>query len=364
MSEQKEEQQGNFQNKALSDVEKFLLLLSELNIIDSEKPNNLQNQQRIDDSSLLNIDHKDDKYIDIKSSKSSSRRLEIEQDLSAQSKPKYLDGKSLDIERSPNGQNSLAKPRQKSPDEDFLDIVRSPSIYPFPSLLDELPFLRDIQPANLNGFDQNHDQDRHHENLNRSNHNDNAILEKIESSTAEEVETVNLIQELLFGSENNQVSSSQISQIASLQTPQKKSQSITQLSSQNTSQNPSPSVTAPRSQSHSQNNNLEELSEEDDKAIHMLQDILVVPELEDLRNFKIAVEQKLGIVESQVNNPAIMNKIEGLESLLQNASRRLSVMDDEQSNIPMEIDKLMLRRSLKRFQRLPFQVRLLQSLDI
>ena len=90
MSEQKEEQQGNFQNKALSDVEKFLLLLSELNIIDSEKPKNLQNQQRIDDSSLLNIDHKDDKYIDIKSSKSSSRRLEIEQDLSAQSKPKYL----------------------------------------------------------------------------------------------------------------------------------------------------------------------------------------------------------------------------------------------------------------------------------
>jgi outer membrane protein OmpA-like peptidoglycan-associated protein len=342
MSEQQEEQQGNFQNKALSDVEKFLLLLSDLNIIDSEKPKNLQNQQCIDDSILLNIDHKDDKYIDIKSSKSISKRLEIEQDLSDQSQPKYLDRKSLDIKRSPNGQNSLAKPRQKSPDEDFLDIVRSPSIYPFPSLLDELPFLRDTQPANLNGFDQNHDQDRHHENLNRSNHNDNdnAILEKIESSTAEEVETANLIQELLFGSENNRVSSSQISQIVSLQTPPKKSQSITQLSSQATSQNPSPSVTAPRSQSHSQNNNLEELSEEDNKAIHMLQDILVVPELEDLRNFKIAVEQKLGIVESQVNNTAIMNKIEGLENLLQSASRRLSAISDEQSNIPMEIDKV------------------------
>jgi len=328
MSEQQEEQQGNFQNKALSDVEKFLLLLSDLNIIDSEKPKNLQNQQCIDDSILLNIDHKDDKYIDIKSSKSISKRLEIEQDLSDQSQPKYLDRKSLDIKRSPNGQNSLAKPRQKSPDEDFLDIVRSPSIYPFPSLLDELPFLRDTQPANLNGFDQNHDQDRHHENLNRSNHNDNdnAILEKIESSTAEEVETANLIQELLFGSENNRVSSSQISQIVSLQTPPKKSQSITQLSSQATSQNPSASVTAPRSQSHSQNNNLEELSEEDNKAIHMLQDILVVPELEDLRNFKIAVEQKLGIVESQVNNTAIMNKIEGLENLLQSASRRLEEM--------------------------------------
>ena len=176
MSEQKEEQQGNFQNKALSDVEKFLLLLSELNIIDSEKPKNPQNQQRIDDSSLLNINHKDDQYIDIKSSKSSSRRLEIEQDSSAQSKPKYLDRKSLDIKRSPNGQNSLAKPRQKSSDEDFADIVRSPSIYPFPSLLDELPFLRDIQPANLNEFDQNHDQDRHHENLNSSNHNDDALL--------------------------------------------------------------------------------------------------------------------------------------------------------------------------------------------
>ena len=340
MSEQKEEQQGNFQNKALSDVEKFLLLLSELNIIDSEKPNNPQNQQRIDDSSLLNIDHKDDKYLDIKSSKSSSRRLEIEQDSSAQAKPKYLDRKSIDIERSPNGQNSLAKPIQQSSDEDFADIVRSPSVYPFPSLLDELPFLRDIQPANFHDVDRNHDSDQHHENLNLSNHNDNVILEKIESSTTEEVETVNLIQELLFGSENNQVSSPKISQIASLQNPQKKSQSTTQLSSQATSQTPSPSATPPKSQSHSQNNNLEELSEEDDKAIHMLQDILVVPELEDLRNFKIAVEQKLGIVESQVNNPAIMNKIEGLESLLQNASRRLSVMDDEQSNIPMEIDKV------------------------
>ena len=114
MSEQKEEQQDNFQNKALSDVENFLLLLSELNIIDSEKTKNPQTQQRIDDSGLLNIDHKDDKYIDIKSSKSSSRRLENEQDLSAQSKPKYLDRKSLDIKRSPNGQNSLANPKQKS----------------------------------------------------------------------------------------------------------------------------------------------------------------------------------------------------------------------------------------------------------
>ncbi|GBO56814.1 hypothetical protein APA_5149 [Pseudanabaena sp. lw0831] len=304
------ERKGDSQNNSISDVEKFLLLLSELNIIDSEKSKISQKQQQKDNASLLNIDNKYHKNGELQPR---LRLVEIEQNLSV-------------------------KPRQKTSDEEVLDIARSPSVYPFPNLLDELPFLRDIQPANLNGFDQNHDQDRYHENLNLSNHSDDAISEKIESSKIEEIETVNLIQELLFGSEKVQIASPQIPQIVPLPDPQKTSQPIIQSPSQAISQIPSPYVTPP--QSNSQSTYLEGLSEEDDKAIHMLQDILVVPELEDLRNFKIAVEQKLGIVESQVNNPAIMNKIEGLESLLQNASRRLSAMDDEKSNIPMEIDKV------------------------
>ena len=337
MSEPKGEQKGNFQNKALSDVEKFLLLLSELNIIDSEKPENSQGQQRIQDASQLNIEHKDTQYVDIKSSQISSKLLENEQDLSAKSNPKYLDGETLDITRSPNGQNSLAKPRSKSLDEDFSDIgQRSPAVYSFPSLLDELPFLRDIPPTK-NGFDHDVQAEQAAEKVKKNfdlpSNAQYARLEPIDSSKKEEkeeIEAVNLIQDLLLSSEKQQIISSQISQA---QTPQT-----------NSSQN-SQSISAPTSkaqlQSQIQSSYLENSS--DDDALHLLQDILVVPELEDLRSFKVAVEQKLGIVESQVNNPEIMNKIEGLESLLHNASRRLSAMDDENSNIPMEIDEVRSR---------------------
>jgi outer membrane protein OmpA-like peptidoglycan-associated protein len=297
------ERKGDSQNNSLSDVEKFLLLLSELNIIDSEKPKISQKLQQIDNTSLVNIDNNDIKHGGIQPR---SKLLDIEQKLSVRPKQKISDEEFT---------------------EEFLDGVRSPTIYPFPSLLDELPFLKDIQPANINLFDQNYDQNQHRENLNLSNHSGNA-LEKIESSKIEEIDTVSLIQDLFLGSEKNQILSL------------KESQPNTQLNPPSTSQTSSLSVPSPTAQSYVQSNYLEELSEEDDKAIHMLQDILVVPELEDLRNFKTAVEQKLGIVESQVNNPAIMNKIEGLENLLQNASRRLSAMDDEKSNIPMEIDKV------------------------
>ncbi len=293
------ERKGDSQNNSLSDVEKFLLLLSELNIIDSEKPKNPQKLQQIDNTSLLNIDNKDNKHAGLQPR---SRLLAIEQNLSI-------------------------KPRQKSSDEEFLDIVRSPSVYPFPSLLDELPFLRDVQPANSNGFE--YDQVQYDENSNFSNHDQDV---RLDPSKTEETETVNLIQEILLGSEKIQ--------IAPTQTSQKISLPITQSPSPTISQIVSSSISPPIAQGYLPSTYLEGLSAEDDKAIHMLQDILVVPELEDLRNFKIAVEQKLGIVESQVNNPAIMNKIEGLESLLQNASRRLSAMDDEKSNIPMEIGKV------------------------
>jgi outer membrane protein OmpA-like peptidoglycan-associated protein len=321
------EQKGNFQNKALSDVEKFLLLLSELNIIDSEKPKNPKNHQQVDDSSLLNIDNQDNKYPDIKSS---SRLLEIEQNLAGKSRQKSQDEDFVDITRSPNSQNLSAKPRPKYADEDFSDIARSPSVYPFPSLLDELPFLRDIQPTK-NGFDHNHNHgadlqiaEQATGNLDLADDAKYSRLEQIDPSRKEEIETVNLIQDLLLGSEKAQIASPQIS-------PQ-----ISPAKSSSDFQPISVPISRPILQPQSQS--LERSS--DDEALHLLQDILVVPELEDLRSFKIAVEHKLGIVENQVNNPEIMNKIEGLESLLHSASRRLSAMDDEKSNIPMEIDQV------------------------
>ncbi len=267
------ERKDNLQDKSLTDVEKFLLLLSELNIIDSAKSKNPQKPQQIDNSSLLNIDNKDNNK--------NKKHAEVQ-----------LRSRLVEVK-----QNLAVKPKQKSSDAENLDVVRSHSAYPFPSLLDELPFLKDIQPPSQNSFTENRDRNQDHQNLNLSNHDEDVLLERSET---EEIETINLIQDLFLGGKNLQ--------IGSPQTPQK---------------------------TYS-----EALSEEDDNAIHMLQDILVVPELEELRSFKIAVEQKLGLVESQVNNPAMMNKIEGLESLLQNASRRLSAMDDEKSNIPMEIGKV------------------------
>jgi outer membrane protein OmpA-like peptidoglycan-associated protein len=323
MSEQKGEQKGNFQNKALSDVEKFLLLLSELNIIDSEKSKEPQNHQGINDSIFLKIDNQDSQD---KETKSRSSLFDIEQNLSAKSSPQSLGDEFSDVARSPNGQNSVAKPRPKYADEDFLDIVRSPSVYPFPSLLDELPFLRDIPPAK-NGFDHAV-QDRQTaeqttENIDLADNAKYAQLEPIDSSKKEEIAAVNLIQDLLLGSNKVQIESPQIPQIS-------------QTNSSQISQSISVPTSRPQVQPQSQSSYLK--SSSDDEALHLLQDILVVPELEDLRSFKIAVEQKLGIVESQVNNPEIMNKIEGLESLLHNASRRLSAMDDEKSNIPMEIE--------------------------
>jgi outer membrane protein OmpA-like peptidoglycan-associated protein len=309
------ERKDNLEDKSLTDVEKFLLLLSELNIIDSENSKNPQRPQQIDNLSLLNVDNKDNK--DNKNKKhgelqTRSRLVEVKQNLAV-------------------------KPKQKSSDAEILDVGRSPSAYPFPSLLDELPFLKDIQPPSQNSFTENRNQD--HQNLNLSNHDEDFLLERSET---EEIETINLIQNLLLSGKSPQIASPQI--------PQKSSLSKTPISSPPVTQSFSPAIspaisptTLPSSDlpiAQLQKNYSEDLSEEDDKAIHMLQDILVVPELEELRNFKIAVEQKLGLVESQVNNPAMMNKIEGLESLLQNASRRLSVMDDEQSNIPMEIGKV------------------------
>lgn len=70
----------------------------------------------------------------------------------------------------------------------------------------------------------------------------------------------------------------------------------------------------------------------------------MVPEIEDLRTFKISVEQKLGLVESQVNSPDMMNKIKELENLVQNASldlnnfgSKLTAIGSAQGNIPTEI---------------------------
>jgi outer membrane protein OmpA-like peptidoglycan-associated protein len=288
------EQKKNFQNNALSDVEKFLLLLSELSIIDSDKTGNAQNNGETNNLNFTYIGNQSEAL------KTRSSSGEIAKNALAES--------GLDSE----------------------NIARLPSVYPFPSLLDELPFLRDIQPIK-NSFKDNYGEDWQIEEGAENSQfpiNTNFVrLEPIEPLKKEEIETVNLIQDLLLGSQKAQTTSPQISQADSL--PDSQSIAIP--------------VSRPLYQPQPRNTYLKNPS--DDEALHLLQDILVVPELEDLRSFKISVEQKLGLVESQVNNPEIMNKIEGLESLLQNASLRLNAFDSEQSNIPMEIDKVSERIS-------------------
>lgn len=242
------EQKRNSHNDTLSDVEKFLLLLSELNIVDNDQKN------------------------------------------------------AVDIDQTKNSQLS--------------------SVYPFPSLLDELPFLKDIPPSKSSFDDESETKKAEAQSVeNLRNPNDrpslqSGSLESLKTEETSEILAINLIQSLLLDGK---------------QTPQEKP----------------PEIPAQLSKFEAQTRNQDlyiETSSEDNDAIHMLQNILVVPELEELRNFKISVEQKLGLVESQVNNPALLNKIEGLENLLQNAASdlsslgsKLTAIGDEQNSIPMEI---------------------------
>ncbi|PZV13812.1 MAG: hypothetical protein DCF20_14155 [Pseudanabaena sp.] len=311
------ERKSNLSNKSLSDVENFLLLLSDLNIIDSDKSKDHQNQDQSIDSSLKDIVRKNDYKGE--EPKTVSRLIDIEQDLSFKSSTETLEKEFLDGDRSD----------------------RSPFVYPFPSLLDELPFLKDIRPVNLNKIDRNETQDFHHENSNLSNHDKNPLSEQIETSRKDEEvnTTVNLFQEILFGSEKSQIESPVVSKSTAPTIPQIDSPLISQSISPAISENIFPFESSSIFQTQSQNSDPED-SSEDQKAINMLQGILVTPELEELRTFKKFVEQKLGIVENQVNNPAIMDKIEGLEDLLQSTSLRLTAFGDEQSNIPTEINKV------------------------
>ena len=257
-------------NNALSDVEKFLFLLSDLKIIDADKT-----ESKTSSSSV--IENLDEPIIE----------------------------SELIIEAS--------------------ELKRSPIPYSFPSLLDELPFLQNIPPVGKNGFDEHYQKDqeneREKESLALSNQTSNLPLVRAEVET----DTINRIQNLFLGIE---------------ETPSQ----IIPKSSDRSSYQPKPPI---RSQPKSENLDISETStadEDDNKALHLLQDILVVPELEDLRTFKISVEQKLGIVESQVNSPDLMNKIKELENLVQHASfdldnlgGKLAEISHEQVNIPTEI---------------------------
>ena len=259
-------------NNALSDVEKFLFLLSDLNIIDGEK-----SEAKTDSSSV--IAEPDEPII------------------------------------------------ESEPTIDPSESRRSPLAYDFPSLLDELPFLQNIPPVGKNGFEEpyqrEYQKDLENESLALSNATSNLSLFK--EKEKEETDTIKLLQSLFLGSE---------------ETPSQ----IIPKSSDHSSYQPKPPS---RSQPKSENLDTSQTStadEDDNKALHLLQDILVVPELEDLRTFKISVEQKLGLVETQVNSPDMMNKIKELENLVQNASldlnnfgSKLTAIGSEQGNIPTEI---------------------------
>ena len=263
-------------NNALSDVEKFLFLLSDLKIIDADK---------------------------------------------------------TELETASNSR--VEEPDE--PDEPILESLeprRSPIPYAYPSLLDELPFLQNIPPVVVEEIDQQQPKvqtktqprvqnlDLPSEALNILDGKDLPI-----AKAKEETDTINLIQNLFLG----------ITEQPSLSESQPQSSNVS-------SSRPKPQN---RSRSKLEDSNVSKKStsdEDDNEALHLLQDILVVPELEDLRSFKISVEQKLGLVESQVNSPDMMNKIKELENLVQNASQdlnnfgsKLTEIGSDQRNIPTEI---------------------------
>lgn len=310
------ERNGNINDNSLSDVEKFFLLLSELNIIESQKTRNSENQNQ---SVVLQSEYEEQ----VADYEYNSSFVDINPE-NEEPKPR---SRLVDLESS---KESLDEPLE----------MRSPSGYPFPSLLDELPFLKNIQPIEYNGINNSNNAAQNNGTGTASNARESLPLEK-----AEENETINLIHDLLLSSElkldqtqPNLPTENELNELSI-----GKSQSVL----------PMQSATQPQKlDSVNQKSNQKDPSSyssassplEDDQALHLLQDILVVPEIEDLRSFKVSVEQKLGIVESQVNNPALMDKIEGLESLIQNASlglsslgSRLTEIDNENDNIPTEI---------------------------
>ena len=238
---------------------------------------------------------------------------------------KIIDGDKNELETASNS-------RVGEPDEPILESLeprRSPIPYSFPSLLDELPFLQNIPPVSKNGFDEHYQKDQENERENETLALSNETSDIPLFKEKEETDTINLIQSLFLETEET----------SSPTKSRTKSQS-----SDRSSYQPKPSI---RSQPKLEDVDISETStadEDDNKALHLLQDILVVPELEDLRTFKISVEQKLGIVESQVNSPDLMNKIKELENLVQHASfdldnlgGKLAEISHEQVNIPTEI---------------------------
>ncbi len=303
------ERNRNFKNDALSndtlsDVEKFLFLLSDLKIIDAE------NSARVTNTNSLveDLDEPDD-----------------------------LDDPDEPISSGTSIESS--------------ELSRSPAPYSFPSLLDELPFLQNIPPVVAKRLDEHQPDHQPNEkkkeqpkspkkqNLAFSNEVVNSldranlpIIEAKEVKVKEETDTINLIQSLFLGIE---------------ETPSPTKSPTKSQSSDRSSYQPKPSI---HFQPKLEDVDISEKStrdEDDNNALHLLQDILVVPELEDLRSFKISVEQKLGLVESQVNSPVMMNKLKELESLVQNASldlsnfgSKLTAIGSEQENIPTEVAKV------------------------
>lgn len=179
--------------------------------------------------------------------------------------------------------------------------------YPFTSLLDELPFLRDIQPDKSKKLDH-FEQPQEISSKITPNFTEQISGNQITSSV--ELDTINAIQSFFLDNLTTPISGF--------------------LDLSNSSVLPS----------------------EDDNALHMLQDMLASPELEDLKNFKIAVERKLGVVENQVNNPELRHKIESIESLIADAALNFSTINSKlleigtkQAIVPAEIANVRERLS-------------------
>ncbi len=211
-------------------------------------------------------------------------------------------------------------PLQRSPEKTFpernlernIDQVskRASISYPFPSLLDELPFLKDVQPAAVT--------------VETTDYLDPASIpsqnNRYVTSTLE-ADTVHLLQDLLISSELP---------------------NIEELLEENLSSHSDSKEQFNHSASPIE---IPIKTNADIDALHLLQDILVSPELADLRNFQASVEEKLKAVEAQITNPQLSLEVDELRKRLKLAESQIS-----DPKISLEVEALTKRLKLAESQ--------------
>ena len=184
--------------------------------------------------------------------------------------------------------------------------TKSSISYPFPSLLDELPFLKDIPPAAIAKEDAEH-LDPASPTSQNTGYSDSNF----------EANTVHLLQNLLIAPE--------ISDLKELREENLNSQ----VNIEELFDDPPISGEIPVK------------TNTDIDALQLLQDILVSPELADLRNFQVSMEEKLQAVESQISSSQVSEEVSELKLRLELAEAQIS-----DPKISLEISELEKRLQL------------------